>query len=279
MTQLILSEIFIYPIKSLGGIAVSSAFIEQRGLQYDRRWMLVDKTGMFLTQRQFPEMALLQVAITSEGLKITHKTKDIQPLIVPFEPITNLGVTVKVWKDQLLANTVSYEIDDWFSSVLGTACRLVHMSDNAQRFVEMSHAKNHEIVSFADAYPFLLIGKNSLRELNSRLEKAVPMNRFRPNFVVSRSGAYAEDTWQSIQIGEVDFEVAKPCGRCTIITTDQETAQRNANAEPLKTLTTYRKVGNKVMFGQCLLQKEWGGTVHVGDIVTVKSINLKGKIS
>ncbi|WP_207435822.1 MOSC domain-containing protein [Sabulibacter ruber] len=266
MSTLVLSEIYIYPIKSLGGISLTSAEVEERGLKYDRRWMLIDESGIFLTQRKLAGMALLQVSLAPEGLVVTHKTKDIPALVVPYETHSTRSTLVTVWDDICFAYIVSPEANAWFSEVLEISCRLVYMPENSIRLIDPNYAKHNEKVSFSDGYPFLVIGQESLNDLNSRLEQPVPINRFRPNFVFTGGLPYAEEKWKTFKIGNVLFYGAKPCGRCTVTTIDQNTAQ--ASQEPLKTLSTYRKQGNKVIFGMNLIGLSTG-TIAVGDRITV----------
>ncbi|WP_210463931.1 MOSC domain-containing protein [Rufibacter roseolus] len=269
MSTLVLSEIYIYPIKSLSGISLTSAQVEERGLQYDRRWMLIDDSGIFLTQRKYAEMALLQVALTPEGLQVTHKTRDLTPLLVPYETNSTRSTLVTVWDDICFAFIVSPEANAWFSEALGISCRLVYMPENSIRLIDPNYAKHNEKVSFSDGYPFLIIGQESLNDLNSRLEEQVPINRFRPNFVFTGGQPYVEEKWKTFKIGEVLFYGAKPCGRCNVTTINQDTAQ--AGAEPLRTLSSYQKKGNKVIFGMNLIGLSTG-MVKVGDKITVMEV-------
>lgn len=268
MNKKILTQIYVYPVKSLGGISLKEAKIGDRGPQFDRRWMLVDSGGNFITQRIYPEMALINVSLCDDGkLTISHKVKTVEPLGIPVDSCLEESLTVKVWGDTLKARAVSLEADEWFSSVLARECRLVYMPDDTQRKVDLNYAHSNEIVGFADAYPFLIVGEESLTDLNSRLKEKVPMNRFRPNFVFSGGEAFEEDKWRHFRIGATIFNVVKPCSRCVMITTDQETSQRAS--EPLATLAAYRSVNGKVMFGQNLthelnpLQSE--SVVRIGD--------------
>lgn len=256
-----LSEINIYPIKSLAGINLQSSEVEERGLKYDRRWVLVNESNSFFTQREFPEMALIKVAAEDTGLKIHHKTKIVEPLFIPFEFEHTKKDKVIIWNDTVPGEFYNDQIDGWFSDILNTKCRLVKMPESTKRVVDEKYAKN-KIVSFADGYPFLIIGQASLDDLNSKMEIQLPMNRFRPNFVFTGGKSYEEDTWKKFRIGEVIFEAVKPCARCVITTTDQETAERAH--EPLLTLSKYRKIENKVMFGMNLVC-ESTGKVKMGD--------------
>lgn len=259
--MLILSEINIYPIKSLGGISLQSSEVEERGLKYDRRWVLVDETNTFFTQRDFPEMALIKVSVENNGLKLKHKTKTIEPLVVPFEFKHKEKSDVVIWEDVVIGEFYNSQIDEWFTDILGIKCRLVKMPESTKRVVDTTYAKN-KIVSFADAYPFLIIGQASLEDLNSRLEVPLPMNRFRTNFVFTGGSSFEEDNWKKFKIGNVIFQAVKPCARCVITTTNQETAERAH--EPLLTLSKYRKTDNKVNFGMNLIC-ESTGEVMIGD--------------
>jgi len=259
--MLTLSEINIYPIKSLAGISLQSAIVEERGLKYDRRWVLVDDTNTFFTQRDFPEMALIKVAVESEGLRLSHKTKNVESLVVPFDFNFSKKNKVVIWNDNIEGEFYNKQIDDWFSEIIGIKCHLVKMPESTERVVDEKYAKD-KIVSFADGYPFLIIGQSSLDELNSRIEIPLPMNRFRPNFVFKGGKPFEEDHWKRFNIGNVKFEAVKPCARCVITTTDQETAE--LAKEPLLTLSKFRKVGNEVMFGMNVICHS-NGQIKLGD--------------
>jgi len=250
-----LSEIFIYPIKSLGGISVNSSNVEPRGLKYDRRFLLVDENNVFMTQRDFAEMALLKLSFDKNGFKVLN-TKDGSYIILPFKSDSKEIISVTIWDDFCNAVRVNQELDNWFSTVINKKCSLVYMPDDEKRIVEKKYINEDHIVSFADAYPFLIIGQSSLDDLNSRLETPLPMNRFRPNFVFAGGKPYEEDNWKDFKIGNVKFKAVKPCARCLITTTNQETAERTN--EPLKTLSEYRKVDNKVLFGMNVICKSFG---------------------
>lgn len=261
-----LSELHIYPVKSLGGISLNESEVSDRGLKFDRRWMIVDSDEKFLTQRTHPKMALLKTKISHNKLILSHKTEEVAPLVVPIKTRLTETTIANVWDDLVTAFLVGKYADEWLSEVLDQKCRLVFMPDETQRFVDRSYASQNEIVSFADAYPFLLIGQSSLDDLNSRLKEKLPMNRFRPNFVFSGGEPYEEDTWKRFKIGEIIFEAVKPCSRCTTTTIDQESGEKSD--EPLKTLASYRTVNNKVIFGMNLIH-EGTGTIRVGDAIEV----------
>lgn len=243
-----LSGLYRYPVKALRGLALPESRVELRGLAYDRRWMVVDGQGKFLTQRQWPRLALVEVAIASPNLQLQAPgMPDLSFALVPeaVEPIT-----VEVWGDDCMALPMGSRSQAWFSQYLGIPCQLVYMPDHSLR--PAGHGSVGDVpVSFADGYPFLLISQGSLDDLNQRLSDPVPMNRFRPNLVVAGCEPFAEDTWAEIQIGDVTFRCVKPCSRCIVTTTDQITAQRSP--EPLRTLATYRHHQGEILFGQNLI--------------------------
>jgi len=261
-----LSEIWVYPVKSLGGIRLSKALTQERGLQYDRRWMIIDDENVFITQRAFSKMALIDVALQESDLKIFLRTNPDDFVIVPYQPVTALPVTVKVWDDTTDAVTVSEEADAWLSRQLDLSLRLVMMPDSTERKADPRYARHDENVSFADGFPYLVISQASLDELNSRLAEPITMRRFRPNLVISGTEPFAEDQWKQITIGNLHFEVVKPCARCVLTTINPETAEKGP--EPLKTLATYRRNGNKILFGQNVTARDFG-ELQVGDTLIV----------
>jgi uncharacterized protein len=265
MTEIRLSGIYIYPIKSAGGISLKTAQVEKRGFQHDRRWMLVDKTGKFLTQRQFPRMALISVHLAGEQLVVDAPNRE--SISIPMQLESGDRISVQVWRDSCHAIALGQEINQWFSDFLEISCQLVYMSETTVRPIDPNYATNDEQVSFADGYPFLLISQASLQDLNQRLDEPVPMNRFRPNLVVSGCEAFAEDNWRKIRIGSISFRVVKPCSRCSITTVDQ--AQGTRGKEPLLTLAKYRRRNGEIFFGQNLIQEELG-TLQVGDLVELE---------
>lgn len=273
---MLLSEINIYPIKSLGGISLKSARVENCGLQFDRRWMLVDENNKFITQREFPKMATIGVELLRTGLTVSFGNKSLE---IPFVTDAKETSRVKIWSSRCRAKLYGKEINDWFSDVLQKDCSLVWMPEETTRKVNYFYAVHQtDAVSFADGYPILLVGENSLKDLNARLETLVPMNRFRPNLVVSGAKAFAEDGWKQIKIGSAFFHVIKPCGRCVITTIDQTSGVKQG-IEPLKTLASYRvpkrNVKKKILFGQNLIAENIGEILNVGDRIEV--IETKNK--
>jgi uncharacterized protein len=267
MNGLILSQLYIYPIKALKGIAVDAAMVEERGLQYDRRWMLIDDNNRFISQREAPQLATVAVKLRSDGLEISSNGGS--PLLVPFVCDGEGSEPVTIWASTVPAEIVGEEASNWFSNLLGTACRLVQMPDETRRQVNPQYAvRSDDVVSFADGYPFLVATESSLDDLNSRLAEPLKMNRFRPNFVVKGGQGFAEDNWKQISIGETSFHVVKPSERCVVTTVDQERGER-AGQEPLRTLATFRQRNNAVHFGQNLIAANVGGQIKVGDVVTI----------
>ena len=266
MTEHILSGIYIYPIKSASGLLVKEAEVEERGLKYDRRWMIVDADGKFISQRTHPEMSLLSVGILGDGLVVSHKTKNYEPLFIPFDIDVEYLREVEIWDDKCSAVLVSNSADCWFSKVLNIPCQLVYMPDESNRLVDSKYSTGKEIVSFADAYPFLLTGQSSLDDLNSKLNIPVSMNRFRPNLVFNGGTPFIEDSWKKFEIGSVTFFPVKPCARCSVITVNQETGLHGK--EPLNVLSSYRTVGNKILFGQNLIHNG-KGKIRINDSLKI----------
>jgi hypothetical protein len=262
-------DLYIYPVKSLGGIRLETAQVLQRGFRFDRRWMLVDENGKFITQRVEHQLALLATEITENTLRIYDKRSPENKLDIHFEQHLTSNINVSVWHDSVEANHVSEEIDEWFSRTLNKPCKLVFMRENSLRPVTEADSFSDVHVSFADAFPYMLISQASLDDLNNRLLVPVPMNRFRPNLVISGTEAFEEDTWSEIKIGEVHFKVVKPCARCILTTVDQETGIKGN--EPLQTLSRFRKADNKVLFGLNLVALN-EGVIKVNDAVEVISL-------
>jgi uncharacterized protein YcbX len=262
-----LTEVNIYPIKSLKGIRLETAVIEDRGLRYDRRWMLVDQKNKFITQREFPKMAALSVEVQDDYLKVTNGSDRMD---VPFESYGNEMASVTIWGSRVKSEVYQPVVNRWFSDKLGTDCRLVRMPDNRNRIVNPNYAvrKFVDTVSFADGYPFMLMNEASLAELNSLLPEPVPMDRFRPNFVVRGSVPFEEDRWKTIRIGSTVFHVVKSCERCMIPTIDQDLGVKTGK-EPIKTLNEIRNFGGKVLLGRYLIADASGGSAGVGDDVEV----------
>lgn len=262
-----LASLHVYPIKSARGIAPESWLVDEFGLQWDRRWMLVDADGLFVSQRDHPRLALIVPEIRGDALRVT--APGMQPIELPLDTRPDAArIDVTIWKDRVQASEVCDDADAWFSSALAMPVRLVFVPSDTLRPVDPDYALTpQDRVSFADAFPFLIAGSASLAELNSRLAAPLPMNRFRPNLVVDGSAPFEEDSWTRIRVGALEMAVVKPCARCVVTTIDQETGDRGA--EPLRTLAEYRRQGSKVMFGQNAIHLGTG-VLSVGDTIEVQ---------
>lgn len=263
MAKRILSEIWIYPVKSLGGIRVSSATVMEKGLRHDRRWMLVDASGRFLTQRNLPQMALFKVSPQGNNFIITHGSDSLQ---LPTEG-GGTTITAQIWSDAVDVVEPSADVSRWFSERLDMACRLVAFPEANPRLIDPAYRLARESVSLADGYPVLIIGQASLDDLNGRLLQPVPMNRFRPNLVFLGGAPYEEDEWKNFRIGVNRFAGVKPCGRCVLTTVDQDNAQ--VGREPLLTLSKYRRDGDKINFGQNVIPRDYY-EIHEGDEIILE---------
>ena len=261
------TEINIYPIKSTCRIGLNRSEVLPRGLPWDRRWMLVDDDGNFMTARQHPALSVVRTGIGSGMLRVS--AEGFPDLELPLRPEIHQTVPVTVWKDRCDAVPVGPYADAWFSDYLGLSCRLVQMTDELVRGVNPDYGRAGDEVSFADGFPLLLISEASLGDLNSRLDRQVSMRRFRPNLVVDGDEAYAEDSWNRIRVGDVEFEGVKNCSRCVFTTIDPDTGRKDPDKEPLKTLASYRRrAQGGVYFGQNLVPRS-AGTIHVGDEVSI----------
>ena len=266
-----LSQINIFPVKSLDGYSSEKAIVEKRGLQHDRRWVISDDNFMCMTQRTHPKMALLKAVVEGDFLMIFEKQNP--------ENYIKIGVdtegshrTVQVWDDAVLASQTCAEANEFLSDFLGKHCELYKMNAKNDRRVDEAYNLGDDIVSFADGYPFLIIGENSMRDLNERLGVPLSIRRFRTNFVFSGGAPFVEDAFKNFKIGDVDFVGVKPCARCVLTTRDPDSGVKGR--EPLATLQAYRSHGTKILFGQNVVfdAKKWTAaalpTVKIGDSIT-----------
>src|SRR5688572_29481681 len=255
MKELMLTEIWIYPIKGLGGIQLSSAKVFQKGLLHDRRWMLLDDEGIFMTQREYPEMALFRLSLSAhhDVINITKKnaSKNSSISFNTETILTEQPFLTKIWDDEVEVQEVDVKLSEWFSAHFNIQTRLVAFPEKNLRPVDPKYRINDEHVSLADGFPFLIIGQSSLDLLNTKLKQPIPMDRFRPNFVFTGGEPHEEDQWRNFTIGKNRFVGVKPCARCAVPTINQDTAEKGI--EPTRTLATYRKKENKIFFGQNVL--------------------------
>ncbi|WP_062786273.1 MOSC domain-containing protein [Novosphingobium capsulatum] len=229
-----LAAIHRYPVKSLGGEALERATITAQGVAGDRRWMVVNPQGRFLTRRELPAMALLRAVPHADGGVTLHHAA--APSVKVAVPTTAERRAVKVWGDSLAATPAGAEADAWLSARLGQPVHLVHMGDDVIRPVDPRYGQPGDAVGFADGFPLLVTTQESLDALNAQLPAPITMARFRPNLVITGApAAFAEEGWNSLRIGALTLRLVKPCTRCVITTQDPETGESH-DREPLATL-------------------------------------------
>ncbi|HEY9733745.1 MAG TPA: MOSC N-terminal beta barrel domain-containing protein [Drouetiella sp.] len=261
------TELNFYPIKSCRGTTLDSAEVALRGIARDREWLVVEaSTNNFITQREIAEMCLIDPQVSADGKSLVLSAPGMETLAVPVT--SDHGQRrVTVWSKACKADDQGDSAAQWLSKYLDVDCRLVRMADTHKRQVDQRYAKRKtDQVGFADDFPLLLISEESLQDLNNRLPEPIPMNRFRPNIVVKGCGAFEEDKWNTIKIGELLFDVVKPCARCVITTIDQSNG--NKAAEPLKTMNSFRNKNNRLLFGQNIVHHA-PGKISLGDPVEV----------
>jgi uncharacterized protein YcbX len=260
-----ITQLFIYPIKSLGGISLQQARIADTGFAYDRYWMLIEQDGTFITQREIPDLALFKLTDAGNSFSIRYNGQEIAiSKEVPENESANIACTI--FGKEVAATRENTLVSEWFSDLLKTNVQLVRKSSTPKRLV-----KNHpnSYINFPDASQYLILGESSLDHLNEKLATPLPMNRFRPNIVFRGGTPHVEDSWKSLQIGDAKFEITKACGRCKITTIDQESGV--VGEEPLKTLSTYRLHDRNILFGQYLKLLDAGnGVIQVGDQLRVR---------
>ena len=268
--SLSLASIHLYPIKSLGGFEVAQARLTDRGLQHDRRWMLVDEDDRFVSQREIATMACLHCTPHDYGFRVTD-IRSGATLDMPWQFAEGAECSVIVWDDRMTALEADGSFSAWFCERLGRTLRLVYMPERSERAVDRTYAEG--ITSFSDGFPYLIISQASLDDLNDRIPhtERIPMDRFRPNLVIAGGSAFQEDGWERITIDGVNFELVKPCSRCMITTTDQRSGERSK--EPLRTLAKYRSGlsvarNGKVDFGMNAMA-EHKGVITKNGVVTI----------
>lgn len=259
------SQLFYYPVKSLGVVDTQNLLVTEWGPHRDRRMMLVDENGKFVTQRQCNQMALFKTKDDGDVLNFEYNG---QQLVLPWPTLENKNetVTVSVWGDEVAGERVSKEADDWFSQQLGRSVSLVYMAEATQRQVDLDYALAGDKTGFSDGFPFLMISEASLAFLQKELPYPLDITRFRPNIVVSGCEAFAEDSWKRIAINGIEFDVAKPCSRCVIPTLNPQNGEKQP--EVMKALLAHRKQGNKVYMGQNLIHRG-EGKIEVGNTLTI----------
>jgi uncharacterized protein len=266
MSEVTVAALYIYPVKSCQGRSLTSATLDWRGFVDDRRFLVVDENNRFLTQRETPLLA--RITPTLADGNITLARPGAASLTIPREPRSPVPREATIWRDTVRAIDLGDEAAQWLQAALHRPARLVGIGPEFSRPMRKPAAQASDEVAFADADPLLVISEASLADLNARLDFPLPMNRFRPNFVVRGASPFAEDTWRRIRIGDVFLRASGPCGRCVVTTTDQETLERGK--EPLRTLASFRRDDRgEVNFGQNYIHETKSGTIGVGAPVEI----------
>lgn len=247
-----LSQIYIYPIKSLSGIRLQQSNVTIRGLENDRRFLLTKPDGTFLTQRDLPQMTLIKIRLAGTNMELWHKDQPDDLLTLPLRPTQFQGTqATEVWGDACIGSILPADVTTWFSEKLGIPCQLIYMTEDSRRPIEEKYRKDGDIVSFADGFPFLILGQASMDDLNRRLKDPVDINRFRPNLVFTDGQPFEEDQWEYFTIGSLTFRGTKPCARCQVPNINQSTAV--IEKEPNRTLAKFRvfqrSQKNRILFG------------------------------
>lgn len=261
-----LQAIYRYPMKSAAAQPLAQATVEPRGLSGDRRWLVVDAEGRFLTGRQLPGLVRIRAAGMPDGLVL--QAPDSPALALPRPNAQQRRRRVRIWKDEVDALTCGADADAWLSRVLGRPVALVYMDAAARRAVDPAHSRPGDEVSFADGYPLLLLSAAAVEALGERLGRPMTALRFRPNLVVGGCPAHAEDGWRRLRIGEIEFDVAKRCTRCVFTTVDPDTGVPDPDGEPLASLKAYRRDDRGVTFGVHLIPRG-EGRLRTGDAIVV----------
>lgn len=264
-------SLYIYPVKSLAGIQVSSFQMDDFGPSGDRRWMIIDSEREFVTQRSNPELVRIKTRLESGQVVVDIPGEGEFPLLPGTEECR-----VRVWRDWAKAVCGEEQASAALSRYCGQALRFVFMPDETFRRVDASRVTEYRRVSFADGFPFLITNVASLEELNSRLDMTIDMRRFRPNIVVEGAGPWDEDDWTSVRIGDTAFTLVKPCSRCIVTTVDPDRGVKSLDLQPLKMLGTYRRTTDGVIFGMNAIH-ESDGVVHVGDSVTQETATTENQ--
>jgi uncharacterized protein YcbX len=263
----IIAALHIYPVKSCGGIALDEARISEVGLDFDRNWMLVDDALRFVSQREIPRLALVGPRLDAEVL---HLSAPGMPDLEVDVRYAGERLSVTVWRDQITAYAQEQAADEWFTRFTGKRLRLVRFDPLHRRLSDTRWTGGFTAFNrFSDGYPILIISEESLSDLNARLSTEVPMNRFRPNLVVSGLPAYGEDRLDMLTAGDIVLKLVKPCARCRVVCTDQ--ANGAVGREPLRTLATYRRdeqLKGATSFGQnAIVLAGDGGRLRCGQVL------------
>lgn len=267
--SIVVSALYSYPVKSLRGHDQESTRITSWGPDRDRRWMVVDDNGRFMTQRQLPQMCRIGASYRGNDICLWHldaPAEAIEVCLAGSEKERQVGV----WEDSCTALDAGDAAAAWLSDQLGVSLRLCYMPDYSCRQVDLRFAERGDRLGFADGFPFLLCNEASLQQLSSGLGRDLDMQRFRPNIVISGAAPFAEDDWRRIRVGGIEFDVVKPCARCAIPTVNLDDASREPDV--FRLLKTHRQRGDDVYFGQNMIHRG-EGEIKLGDAVEVLALN------
>ncbi|NBC15943.1 MAG: MOSC domain-containing protein [Bacteroidetes bacterium] len=259
-----LANLFVYPVKSTRAVAVQRAEVTPRGLRGDRRWMLVDEEGRFISQRSEPRLTGIRSRWTPDGVWL--QTDGMAPVFAPIPEASAPRRTVQIWDDVVDAAVTDAAVRSWCHAAVGRPCDLVYMPDDSRRPLDPDYGSPDDVVSFADGYPLLITTTASLADLNERMGASLSMQRFRPNLVLDTREPFAEDDWRRLRIGAVTVRLVKPCARCVVTTLDPTTGE--GGKEPLRTLAQFRERDGKVYFGMNAIP-EGPGSLQVGNAVEI----------
>ncbi|MBK6564417.1 MAG: MOSC domain-containing protein [Saprospiraceae bacterium] len=260
---MMVKNIIIYPVKSLGGSSKHLWEATSIGFKHDRQWLLVDENNNFITQREIPRLSLFSCDIVGDNVEVSFQNQKIS---WPIDQRGKNKQTVKIWDDQAIVVDVDLRLDAFFSDILETKVFLLKQDSSVSRQHFVTTKNKNINVNLADGYPYLVLGTSSMNLINSKLEKPIDFNRFRPNIVIETHEAHEEDFYKSAKIGDTLFENVKPCARCQIINVDPY--QGIFLKEPIKTLSKYRKFDHKIYFGTNMMCTK-SGIISVGDPVTL----------
>jgi len=260
-----INQLFHFPVKSLKGVQLTQMELDSFGPKWDRRFMLADKSGRFLTQRECPAMGQISAEVADDQLVLTHAGVKKALCLGELNQFA-MHQPVTIWKDQVSARVIQHDINQWISEILQREVTLLFMDEDTHRQVDLKFAEQGDRTSFADGYPFLILSEASVRFLADRLGRELAIERFRPNIVVSGCDAFAEDKWKKIAINGIEFDIVKPCARCVIPTLDLETSEKQADV--MQMMLKHRKHGKAVMMGQNAIHRETG-ILQVGQSIAV----------
>lgn len=260
-----LAEIIVYPVKSLGGVSLKESTVLQSGLEFDRRWVLVNENYVFVSQRNLPKMATLAVNINTDSIYVHEKNNEQNGINIPIDPISNNPINVTVWDDEIESFAYKSEINDWFKNYLGQKLILVKMNPDKMRQRSLTVEPFQSKMSYADGYPFLVLSKASVQQISDEIGESIDIRQFRPNLILDDCLPFEEDEMKQFSIGEVKFNMVKPCKRCKMIGINQDSGA--SSNQPILYLSKTRKEGNHIIFGMNAALRS-SGTIHVGDKIS-----------